>query len=336
MRPILLGPLTLALLLSRPASAETIDPLSPEPRSPAPENQPDPRWYGWQLFVVDAASLATGAALAATLDFAPDEQPSHLGLTAASWYGLGAVAAPAVHYAHGNTDSGFASLSLRLLVPPAVGLVGALSNCGRDRAPVECEVNGFGGGTLAGLAGVAVLDAAVLARERPRPALSRHQYWYGGTMLIIDGAAIGLGAFLGATGDAESRAPEEDCTGDECKPTPRPAFPFISGYIVGLVAGPVVHFAHGNVGKGFISLGARALAPILLSGAGVLGYCTATAGVTDCSETGQVYGLLGGLAIVDIFDALVLAHDDVEPTELVRYAPSVNVGPNSLTVGGYF
>jgi hypothetical protein len=49
-----------------------------------------------------------------------------------------------------------------------------------------------------------------------------------------------------------------------------------------------------------------------------------------------LYGLLGGLAIVDVFDAMVLAHDEVEPTQQARYAPTVSVGPGSLTVGGYF
>lgn len=67
---------------------------------------------------------------------------------------------------------------------------------------------------------------------------------------------------------------------------------------------------------------------------GVAGYCAATAGVHNCSETGAIYGLLGGLVAVDLFDALVLAHHEVEPADQAC-APYVSVGSQSVVVGGY-
>lgn len=60
---------------------------------------------------------------------------------------------------------------------------------------------------------------------------------------------------------------------------------------------------------------------------GVAGYCAATAGVHDCSETGAVYGLLGGLVAVDLFDALVLVHDEVAPARSAIALCSPGIAP---------
>jgi len=331
MRPTLVPSLTAALLLSRLTLAEAADPAAAPTAPPAPTrataDPPTTDWYGWQTLIVDGASIATGSVLASTLEFDPNEQPSDLGLIGATWYGLGAVGAPAVHYAHGNAGVGAASLSLRVLVPPVAGFVGFLGTCmGRGDIEHDCVVDGYTGGTLVGLAGVATIDAALLAWERERPEATPTRSWYGWQLLVVDGAAIATGIALGA------RKPTND-SGEPIEPV---VAPWAMGYLVGLVAGPVVHFAHGNWGTGFISLGARALAGPMFAVMGVAGYCAATAGVTNCSETGALYGLLGGLAVVDVFDAFVLAHDEVEAPEQGRYAPSVSVGPNSLTVGGYF
>ena len=95
------------------------------------------------------------------------------------------------------------------------------------------------------------------------------------------------------------------------------------GYLVGLVGGPTVHFVHGNWGTGFISLGARALIGPLGVVPGIAGYCAATGGVKNCSEDGALYGLVGGLVAVDLFDALVLAGGSTVPRDL------------SIVVGGY-
>jgi len=329
MRPTLVPPLIAALFLSRFSMAETA--IAPgaalPPTPPAIVDPPKTDWYGWQLLVVDGASIATGAVLASALDFDPDERPSDLGLVGATWYGLGAVAAPAVHYAHGNAGVGAASLGLRVLVPPVAGFFGFLGTCmGRGDIEHDCVVDGYSGGTLVGLAGVAAIDAALLARDRPGTDPDPPRSWYGWQLLAVDGAAITTGIILGA------RKPRNE-EGERLDPL---VAPWAMGYLVGLVAGPVVHFAHGNWGRGFISLGARALAGPMFAVMGVAGYCAATAGVTNCSQTGAMYGLLGGLAIVDVFDAFVLAHDEVEPTEQASYAPYVSVGPSSLMVGGYF
>lgn len=333
MRPTLVTALIAALLVSQPTLAETGDPAAtqPAPTQPAPTqaapNPPKTNWYGWQTLIVDGASIATGAVLASTLEFDPSERPSDRGLIGATWYGLGAVAAPAVHYAHGNAGVGAGSLSLRVLVPPAAGFFGFLGTCmGRGDIEHDCVVDGYTGGSLVGLGGVAAIDAALLAWDRERPEPGPTRSWYGWQLLVVDTAAITTGIVLGA------RKPTNDA-GERIEPV---VAPWAMGYLVGLVAGPVVHFAHGNWGTGFISLGARALAGPMFAVMGVAGYCAATAGVSHCSETGALYGLLGGLAIVDVFDAFVLAHDEVESPEQALYTPSVSVGPGSLTLAGYF
>lgn len=322
-----------ALLVSGITLAETAEPRPPPPPPAASAGgsaQPTASgasWYGWQILAVDGAAIATGAVLANTLDFAPREQPSDLGMIGASWYGLGAVAAPGVHYAHGNAAIGTASLGLRVLVPPVAGFFGFLGSC-MENGDVEheCVVDGYSVGTLVGLAGASAIDVGLLAWDRPKTDSKPAGSWYGWQLFIVDGAAIGTGIVIGA-----SKPRNEE--GERTDPV---AAPWAMGYLVGLVAGPVVHFSHGRWGRAFISLGARALAGPMFAVMGVAGYCAATGGVSDCSKTGALYGLLGGLAIVDVFDALVLAHEEVEPNQQARYTPTVSVGPNSLTVGGYF
>ena len=48
-----------------------------------------------------------------------------------------------------------------------------------------------------------------------------------------------------------------------------------------------------------------------------------------------MYGLLGGLVAVDLFDALVLAYEGVDPNETASCAPYVQLGRGSVVVGGY-
>jgi len=146
--------------------------------------------------------------------------------------------------------------------------------------------------------------------------------WSGWQILMLDGLALTAGAALAA------RNPENE-EGEDIHPA---LSPWAADCLAG---GPVIHFAHGRVGTGFISLGARTLVGPMFVLPGVAGYCAATAGVHNCSEIGAVYGLLGGLVAVDLFDALVLAHEDVEPNETASYAPYVQLGPGSVVVGGY-
>jgi hypothetical protein len=216
---------------------------------------------------------------------------------------------------------------MRALVPPMAGFFGFLGTC-LERGEVEhdCVVDGYSVGTLVGLAGVAAIDAGALAWDRERPDPRPQRSWYGWQLMIVDGAAIAAGAV------ATAKPRNDDGDSEPVNPI---VGPWAMGYLVGLVGGPVVHFTHRRWGTGFISLGARALAGPLFALPGVAGYCAATAGVTNCSETGALWGLFGGLVAVDLFDALVLAHEDVEETQQARYAPYLSVGPSSLTLAGY-
>jgi hypothetical protein len=83
-------------------------------------------------------------------------------------------------------------------------------------------------------------DAEVEALRRSRV----HEFWYGWQTLTIDAAAVGV-LILGATSD-------------------RTALPFAEAAAGAYAIGPpIVHFAHGNVGKGLGSLALRLLGPLV-------------------------------------------------------------------------
>lgn len=75
-------------------------------------------------------------------------------------------------------------------------------------------------------------------------------------------------------------------------------------YPVFVFAGPIVHWAHGNVGRGFASLGVNLAAPLLFAGLG-----------TAISRSGDVYlgavGMNVGIAGAQLLDALVFARETV-------------------------
>ena len=72
-------------------------------------------WYGWQTLAGDGVALATIIAGVSR----GDRTISEIGL------GTYLFAAPLVHAAHGHVGRGFASLGIRVLAPPAVGVLGA-------------------------------------------------------------------------------------------------------------------------------------------------------------------------------------------------------------------
>ena len=80
----------------------------------------------------------------------------------------------------------------------------------------------------------------------------------------------------------------------------------VTGYVLG---GPIVHFAHGNVGRGFGSLGLRVGAPIL--GAGIGAASANCHGGDFCGMREAVVGGLVGAAVAVVLDAAVLARDEV-------------------------
>jgi hypothetical protein len=97
----------------------------------------------------------------------------------------------------------------------------------------------------------------------PPPVMVKH--WYGWQTLIADGASIGLA--VATKGN-----------------------PWVMGASYSLVPS-VIHFAHGNIGRGFIDLGVRVVLPPLMAiGGGLIG-------VAAASDDGTGAGKLGGLLI---------------------------------------
>jgi hypothetical protein len=97
-------------------------------------------------------------------------------------------------------------------------------------------------------------------------------------------------------------------------------------YLIGSIGAPIVHFAHGNVGRGFASLGVRlGLSPI---GAvlGVIGACAGTAGNDHCASEGAQYGLFGGTLAMALLDAFVFARDAKEAPTASNVGFTVGAG----------
>ena len=84
----------------------------------------------------------------------------------------------------------------------------------------------------------------------------------------------------------------------------------------------------------FGSLGLRSLVGPMGALPGVMGYCSASGGVEGCAGSGALFGLVGGLLAVDLFDALVLAHSDADVTGTSRFTPSVSAGPGYVAISG--
>jgi hypothetical protein len=130
----------------------------------------------------------------------------------------------------------------------------------------------------------------------PQPSAAR-QEWYGWQTLIVDGlsiAAIGTGVALESTAVG---------------------FSGVGGYLLGA---PIVHWAHGSVGPGFVSFGMRfaAEALVVVGGAMCLGSVISSRGTGTCALV--VVGALIVPASI-IVDAAVLATEEPpEDITLVR------------------
>jgi hypothetical protein len=148
------------------------------------------RSYGWQVAVADASSVAlVGASLMPLAAGAPDG--SVVGWAGGVGRGLGvaglALGAPLVHGSHGQVATGFASLGLRVAAPLlAFGTYEATyalirsgrRGCGNgdDMSANRCESGALSAAIpvgVAGLLGVMLLDALVLAKEPAESASSR-------------------------------------------------------------------------------------------------------------------------------------------------------------------
>ncbi|HKU45111.1 MAG TPA: hypothetical protein VJR89_43425 [Polyangiales bacterium] len=296
-------------------------PAAAQGTPPAAANAPPPTaaepWYGWQVLLLDAAALATAAAVSST----HDSQAEPLGLFAGTWYGVSLVGAPAVHYAHGRGAAGLLDFSMRAFAPPLDGVFGLVGSCLSKEFEGSCVETGWGVGSLIGSAGAAAFDALVLSRPEPRS--SAPPSWYGLQILAIDLIGYGAGIYYA------SRKPH-DADGDALHPA---LAVWVPSYIIGFIGAPIVHFAHGEIERGFGSLGLRLLVGPLGAVFGLMGYCAATGGATDCSGDGALWGLLGGALSVSLLDAFALAREPVAASEHAS-SLGVSVGPGAISVAG--
>lgn len=279
-------------------------------------------WYGWQLLVADGAGIALGVGATQWASFDEASKPPDAGLVGGVWYGVGAVAAPTIHYAHSRVGPGAASFGIRTLTPPIAGTLGMAANCLGQEFSDGCASHGFVVGSLVGLVGASAVDVAFLSSPVPEDTPPR-RHWYGWQLLVMDGAAFASGAYLAINGrDANGRRPHAALS------------LWVPGYVVGFFGGPIVHFAHGQWGRGFASFGVRAGVGPLFALPGLMGYCSATGGTDGCTRTGALWGVTGGMLAAGLFDAFVFANETTD-SERARYAPSVVVGPGSIIVAGY-
>jgi hypothetical protein len=129
----------------------------------------------------------------------------------------------------------------------------------------------------------------------PLVRLNPERRWYGWQILLTDGAAV---ASVAASGQGVGWSAVSSAL-----------------YLGG---GPVVHFVHGNVAKGFGSLGIRVGIPLggaLLGGAiGLVAWGSNGCGDSLClfsPQGGAIVGAGIGLIATSIVDVVVLAHEDV-------------------------
>jgi hypothetical protein len=115
--------------------------------------------------------------------------------------------------------------------------------------------------------------------------------WYGWQSLIIDAPAVSLlvaGAAAPTLNDRLGSAPT------------------IAGGVAFVLGGPIVHWAHGSVGKGFASLGLRVVIPVLAELAFYLA-------CFDCSHSdgqlGMTLVLIPALLVPAALDDFVLAYE---------------------------
>ncbi|HEY8039774.1 MAG TPA: hypothetical protein VIF15_08280 [Polyangiaceae bacterium] len=140
------------------------------------------------------------------------------------------------------------------------------------------------------------------AAQSPYP--KHESTWYGWQILAVDAAGIGAGLGALAVTSGENIDPAH---------VPSPAGYLATGlYAVGSVGGPAVHWAHGQIGKGFGDMAMRVLGPPTIGLFGMLFYC-GTRQFNDCAQNGMIGGVLAGEVLASGIDAALLADDDDRP-----------------------
>jgi hypothetical protein len=159
---------------------------------------------------------------------------------------------------------------------------------------------------------------------QPRePAYTTKQRWYGWETLI--GLAITDGALIGGGAALES------------------GWPIVAGFIMRPFVGPIVHWQHGHVGRGFGSLGLNVGVPFTLGAVG------AAATGDNCNRSlgclaGFVLGYFIGSIVAPIIDVAALSTEKVEvPVEpealhvqSLTVVPILDKGRTGLGLAGQF
>jgi hypothetical protein len=128
------------------------------PPAAARAEEAPPRWYGWEILLVDAAAL--GVMIAA----------GRADSDAVAWVGFGAYAAggPLLHAIHGNGGRAATSGVLRVGLPLTLGLLASAACDGDGEEFLGC-LGPVGGAMLGGAAIALIVDYAILAYEPARP-----------------------------------------------------------------------------------------------------------------------------------------------------------------------
>jgi hypothetical protein len=164
----------------------------------------------------------------------------------------------------------------------------------------------------------------------PEPSGAANRTWYGWQTLIVDGvsAVFWVIGFAALSGDVEPRVLAM-------------GIPFgTAGFTLG---GPIVHWANGNVGKGFMSfginVGAFALTSVLVGGVWcAAGGCSDEEGYLDGIGPGLMGGGIG-LVAATIVDLSVLAYrprrtpSDALPRRPTALLPTLDIRRARASVG---
>jgi len=137
------------------ASSDSPSPAEP----PAPTTQA--KWYGWQIFLIDAGGALPFAAAAAA------KSSSATAPTGVLWINAYLFGGPIVHIAHHRPGAAGGSFVLRLFLPIVGGmasLVAGGSSSGSDSI-ADALFSRFGRGMLVGQAAAALIDAGIFAHE---------------------------------------------------------------------------------------------------------------------------------------------------------------------------
>jgi len=198
------------------------------------------------------------------------------------------------------------------------------------------------GPALPGVAAAAGDTTATAAQiDAAGDTATTHDVWYGGPMLGMDAATIGLTA--GGIGVFASNLCIFGCTLEQDRTAKIGAVMVLAGGAGYVLGAPIDHWVHGRTAAGFGSLALRAMVPFVAVLSASALQTVACGDGHDCSGP-AVPLIAGGTSMVGIAlaDDILFAHGSekqaAEPSSTsLRLAPTVSVGKiTSIGVGGAF